>query len=82
MLCAVYIRKIEKKEIKKKAQEVQRELQGELENSSQKISELSTPKEKTNFFEESISMLERTSLKLYPIIKEVIKRMIDETKKN
>jgi hypothetical protein len=32
-----------------------------------------------NFLEESISMLERTSLKLYPVVKEVIKRLITET---
>lgn len=34
-----------------------------------------------NFLEESISMLERTSLKLYPVVKEVIKRLISETQK-
>lgn len=32
-----------------------------------------------NFLEDSISMLERTSMKLYPVVKEVIKRLIDET---
>jgi hypothetical protein len=32
--------------------------------------------------EESVSMLERTSLKLYPIVKEVLKRMIEEQSKN
>lgn len=32
-----------------------------------------------NFLEESISMLERTSLKLYPVVKEVLKRIIPET---
>lgn len=31
-----------------------------------------------NFLEESISMLERTSMKLYPVVKEVLKRMINE----
>jgi len=31
-----------------------------------------------NFLEESISMIERTSLKLFPIIQEVLKRMIEE----
>lgn len=29
--------------------------------------------------EESISMLERTSMKLYPVVKEVLKRMIVES---
>jgi hypothetical protein len=29
-------------------------------------------------FEDSISMLERTSMKLYPIVREVLKRMIEE----
>jgi hypothetical protein len=29
--------------------------------------------------EESISMIERTSMKLYPVVKEVLKRMIEET---
>jgi hypothetical protein len=32
-----------------------------------------------NFLEESISMLERTSLKLYPVVREVLKRIIAET---
>lgn len=34
-----------------------------------------------NFLEESISMLERTSMKLYPVVKEVLKRMINEQPK-
>ena len=29
--------------------------------------------------EDSVSMLERTALKLYPIVKEVLKKMIEET---
>jgi hypothetical protein len=31
-----------------------------------------------NFLDDSISMLERTAIKLYPIVKEVHKRMIEE----
>lgn len=32
-----------------------------------------------NILEESVSMMERTSMKLYPIVKEVLKRLINET---
>lgn len=34
-----------------------------------------------NILEDSISMIERTSVKVYPIVKEVLKRMIEETQK-
>ena len=43
----------------------------------QSLTPLSTESE-GNFLEESISMLERTSMKLYPVVKEVVKRMIEE----
>lgn len=33
----------------------------------------------TKFFEDSISHLERTSIKLYPIVKEALKKMVDES---
>jgi hypothetical protein len=32
----------------------------------------------TNFLEESVSLIERTSLKLYPVVREVLKKMIEE----
>jgi hypothetical protein len=35
-----------------------------------------------NILEDSISMIERTSIKIYPIVKEVLKKMIDETPKD
>ena len=75
------IRRIEKKDSRKKEQDIAdleledpenenyiKELKDEIENSESSL----------NYLEESISMLERTSMKLYPVVNEVIKRMIGE----
>lgn len=75
------IRRIEKKDSRKKQQDIAdleledpenenyiKELKDEIENSESSL----------NYLEESISMLERTSMKLYPVVNEVIKRMIGE----
>jgi len=88
LLCALYVKKIEKKDLKKDSSNINRGLDEESKISSAEnligLSEKSynervnTPK---NFLEESISMLERTSMKLYPVVKEVVKRMINETTK-
>ena len=52
------------------------------ESDQQQISVLSSSPlghmEGPSFLEESISMIERTSLKLFPIVQEVLKRMIEE----
>ena len=41
-----------------------------------------SPERNKNFLEDSISMIERTSIKIYPIVKEVLKKMIEETSKD
>jgi hypothetical protein len=43
------------------------------------LGEIEEKSEPLNALEESISMLERTSMKLYPVVKEVLKRTIVET---
>ena len=67
ILCGLYVKKIERKEKKKI-----------LVEDDDPLNEQSAEEGK-NFMEESISMLERTSMKLYPIVKEVVKRLIDES---
>ena len=87
-LCTMYIRKIEHKDLQvlnkqnKKAAASGSAEQNETEK--HQISILSTSPSQFqsgsgNFMEDSVSMLERTALKLYPIVKEVLKKMIEET---
>lgn len=89
MLSALYIKKIEDKEVGFKVKKAQNEdvigSKSVDEGSSDgvnflKVQQEHIEEEPRNFLEESISLLERTSMKLYPIVKEVIKRMIPEKK--
>lgn len=68
----MYIKKIDHKDIIK--------IRKEEDSQRQHISVLSASPSNGcgNFLEDSISMIERTSIKLYPIVKEVLKRMIEE----
>jgi len=75
-LCNVYIDKINYRENLQAAQE-----QSDLEDDErQQIIHLiknSTPTRELpkNFLEQSISLVERSSLKLYPVVKEVCRRL-------
>ncbi len=87
-LSAIYIRKMEKKALKKRGVKPPHSVLDQVlhQGGSESEDEEDYPDQEgvanpVNFLEESISMLERTSLKLYPVIKEVIKRLIVETKK-
>ena len=83
-LCAMYIRKMEKKSMKKAGRRPKNNPQSQninlSESEDEDVDEEGAPNA-VNFLEESISMLERTSLKLYPVIKEVLKRIISEKEK-
>lgn len=74
-LCAMFIRKIEHKDLIK--------IQKTDESKEHQTSILSTSPSNNmqthNFLEDSISMLERTAVKLYPILKEALKKMIEES---
>lgn len=82
-LCTLFIGKIEKRNKVKK--DTSKAEEGSSTDRHQ-ISILSTSPSQFqgagNFLEDSISMLERTSLKIYPIVKEVLKRMIEESSPN
>ena len=83
MLCALYVKKIEKKDRKKdkvlKDEQIKLSCDSpDINGLKESINSINSEESTTNFLEESISMLERTSMKLYPIVKEVLKRMIDE----
>lgn len=75
-LCKVYIDKINYRENLQAAQE-----QSDLEDDErQQIIQLiknSTPTKELpkGFLEQSISLVERSSLKLFPVVKEVVKRL-------
>lgn len=68
-LCAIYIRRIEERTVAKQIDLAVLELEVDeaLKSAGKDV------------LEESISMLERTSMKLYPVVKEVLKRMIVES---
>jgi hypothetical protein len=104
ILCYLYIRKIEKKELKKlsafsaivkSGDKIGSKSITDEEDSQDAVAAAArgypkddngddedSEREGANFLEESVSMLERTSLKLYPVVKEVIKRMINENLEN
>ena len=69
-LCAIYVRRIEERTLAKQIDLAVLELE---------VDEAMRNAEGKDVLEESISMLERTSMKLYPVVKEVLKRMIVES---
>lgn len=69
-LCAYYIKKMESREEMPDTKYLADENQ---------LSLLSHLNEQPNPLEDSISMIEKTSLKIYPIIKELLKRTIQES---
>ena len=76
----MYIKKIDlQEESKDQDEEEEVQLSEELQI---KKSIAQAQQRESKMLEESISMLERTSTKLYPVVREVIKRMIGEKGEN